>query len=258
MTLRLTIAQSPGELTGVHARLEWLLAQETAVQETDLLLLPELSATGYNIGSDLSDLAEAADGPIFQAMAQAARALGCAICYGYPERVGGEVFNSVQCVAADGEVLGHHRKLAIPPGPETAHFTAGTGVKLFRFRGLQVAILICYDAEFPETLRHVTRAGAQLVLVPTALGAQWGVVANAVMPTRAFENGVWLAYANHCGVENGLSYLGRSVIAAPDGQEPARANASPCLIHAEITAEAVQRAQDRLPYLRDLQRLCLE
>lgn len=258
MTLRLALGQSPGELTGTRARLDWLHAQKEAVQGADLLLLPELFATGYNIGAELTALAEPCDGPIFRSMVQAARALGCSICYGYAERVGAEVYNAAQCVGPDGEVLGHHRKLAIPPGPETAYFAAGTGVRLFSIYGLRVAILICYDAEFPETLRHVARAGAQLVLVPTALSTHWGVVANAVMPTRAFENGVWLAYANHCGVENGLGYLGRSVIAAPDGQEAARSGGTQGLIHAEITEHAVAMAQDRLPYLRDLERLRLE
>lgn len=61
----------------------------------------------------------------------------------------------------------------------------------------------------------MAQQGAQLVLVPTALGAQWGHVADAVMPARAFENGVALAYANSAGTENGLEFLGVSVIVLP-------------------------------------------
>jgi nitrilase len=43
---------------------------------------------------------------------------------------------------------------------------------LFIYKGLQIATLICYDAELPETARYVARMGAELTLVPTALGTQ--------------------------------------------------------------------------------------
>lgn len=68
--------------------------------------------------------------------------------------------------------LGGHRKLVIPPGFEAGHFRRGEGCSLFIYKGLQIATLICYDAELPETARYVARMGAELTLVPTALGTQ--------------------------------------------------------------------------------------
>jgi predicted amidohydrolase len=55
-----------------------------------------------------------------------------------------------------------------------------------------------------------------------------------MIPTRAYENGVFLAYANSAGTENGMTFLGQSFIAAPNGKELARAEASPQLIHTEL------------------------
>ena len=71
------------------------------------------------------------------------------------------------------------------------------------------------------------------------------------MPTRAFENGIWLAYANHAGQENGLEYLGGSKIVAPDGVIEADAGAGAELISTVIDPARVTAAQQRLPYLRD-------
>ena len=79
----------------------------------------------------------------------------------------------------------------------------------------------------------------------------WPDIANRMMPTRALESGVYLAYANHSGEENGLAYLGASCIIGPDGQELARAGAAEDLIAAEMSLEAVTAARERLPYLRD-------
>lgn len=129
---------------------------------------------------------------------------------------------------------------------------------MFRFRGLTFATLICYEIEFCETARHVAGQGAEVILVPTALGAQWGWVARQMVPTRAFENGVFLAYANHAGSEAGLDYLGESFIAAPDGEELARAGGAPGLIVADIARARVGAAQRRLPYLQDRSRLVLD
>ena len=123
---------------------------------------------------------------------------------------------------------------------------------LFDYMGLKCAILICYDAEFPETLRKAAQMGVQLVIVPTALNVSWPIVADKVMPTRAFENGVWLAYANHSGIENGLEYYGHSCIVTPTGADAARAGLAEEILLAKIDAGAVKTAQKRLPYLKDV------
>ncbi|MCP4878106.1 MAG: hypothetical protein GY896_21850 [Gammaproteobacteria bacterium] len=80
------------------------------------------------------------------------------------------------------------------------------------------------------------------------------MVASQVVPTRAFENGVWLAYANHAGHENSFNYLGASKIVAPDGRIEAEAGAEEALITASIDTQRVRAAQQRLPYLRDYKR----
>ena len=249
---RLAVAQSPAELDTPAKRLTWLrdVLPEIAASGADLVLLPELFACGYNIGDAVQDRAEATDGPTAGAIAGMARQHGIAIHYGFSERADGRFYNAALCIGPDG-VLGHHRKLIIPPGFERDQFTAGRDCQLFNYRGLLIATLICYDAEFAETVRYVAGLGAELVLVPTALGAEWDWVAERMIPTRAYENGIFLAYANSAGVENGFSYLGKSVVAAPDGVEAARAGAEAEVMFADLDTARVAAAQARLPYLKD-------
>ena len=242
------------------ARLEWLAATlpQVRAQGADLLLLPELFAHGYHIGDKVRKRAEPLDGPTATAMAALARTHGIALHYGFAEQSGEDIFNAAICIGPKGDMLAHQRKLMLPPGFEQEYFTRGAGCSFFDYCGLRIATLICYDAEFPEAVRHVAQLGAQLVLVPTALGAQWGHVADTVMPARAFENGVALAYANSAGTENGMAFLGRSVIVAPDGTRAAQAGSAAEVIFADITSEQVQAAQTRLPYLRDVLDLKLD
>lgn len=241
-------------------RIEWLAARlpEARANGAHLVALPELFAHGYHIPDQIAARAEPRDGPTATAMADLARANGIAILYGYAERADAVIHNSAACVDATGTMIGHHRKLAIPPGFERSIFEPGQGVRLFTLNGVRVAILICYDAEFPEAARHAALLGAQVIVVPTALGAAWGWVAGRMIPTRGFENGVYIAYINHAGTENGLSYLGQSVIAAPDGEDIARAGSGAEIIFADLSAARVAAAQARLPYLSDRGSLVLE
>ncbi len=261
--INLAVAQSPGALSGPEERLFWLsrklseLGKKLEGQEVDLLLLPELFLTGYNVGERLMGWAEPCDGPMAMRVSELARQYNIAIHYGFPERRSDGVYNAAQCFGADGQQLSIHRKLILPPGFEGDHFQPGEGCSLFELNGFKIATLICYDAEFPETFRHVASLGAQLVLVPTALGAQWGVVAQKVIPTRAFENGVYVAYANQSGREGDITYFGGSCIIAPNGEELARAGGKEEVLMAQLNTANVIAAQERLPYLNDLKRLQL-
>lgn len=221
----------------------------------DIVVCPELFMSGYNVGSDLLKLAEPQQGPFSNQIAKLANTHDTAILYGYPERVGKELFNAAACIGINGELLAHHRKLLLPPGFEHEYFQPGNELTLFEYHGMTCAILICYDAEFPEAVRACAEAGAHLIIVPTALVDNWNSVAFQMMPTRAFENGVWLMYANHAGEENGASYLGASCIVAPDGSDVARAGAEQTLIINKLDLTQVARAQNRLTYLNDLIKL---
>jgi predicted amidohydrolase len=221
----------------------------------DLVVCPELFVSGYNVGNEINDLAESIDGLSAGRITQIAKATQTAIICGYPEKQNGRTYNSALCVDTQGELIANHRKLLLPPGFEGDYFEPGDQTTLFELGGLKCALLICYDVEYPESVRAVAEMGAQLVIVPTALGADWGIVADKLIPTRAFENGVWLAYANHAGIENELSYYGGSCIVAPNGSDAARAGVAESLITANVDVESVQRAQARLPYLHGVKQL---
>lgn len=255
MADRLTVAvgQCPANLDGPRQRLDWLKGamQDHAHGALDLVVLPELFQCGYNIGVRVAELAEPQDGEFAGHIAGLARQFDTAILYGYAESKDGNFYNSAQCIDRTGKRIGNHRKLLLPPGFESNHFTPGDACATFKLGAFTVAILVCYDVEFPENTRQAARQGADLIAVPTALAAQWDVVAEKLVPARAFENGVFLCYANYSGRENGIRYFGGSCIIGPDGRDLARAGTRPELAAAQIDRSAVEAARERLPYLVD-------
>lgn len=262
--LSVAVLQCPAVLDPSRERLDWLHDQLDLVGRRqdeplpDLVVLPELFQCGYRSSAAMVDLAEPADGPFSAAIAELAMTFDTAIVYGFCERDGDSLFNSAQCINAAGRTIGHHRKLLLPPGFEAEHFTPGTQCDLFELGGFRMAILVCYDVEFPETVRHVALSGADLIVVPTALTAQWEVVAERVVPARAFENGLFLCYANYCGEDDGQEFLGSSCIIDPIGRDIARAGGQPGISVALLDRSAVEAARVRLPYHQDCRRLALE
>lgn len=123
---------------------------------------------------------------------------------------------------------------------------------------------ICYDLEFPEFVRAQAAAGADIVLVPTAvpeleqgvegLGEAWHYSATLTstlqVPARALESGVVIAYANHCGP----GFTGRSCIATPFGRHAALLGDEPGVAVVEIPLGAVRSARAVNTYLPDLRR----
>lgn len=219
----------------------------------DLLVTPELFQTGYRIpAADMQRLAEPADGPFAKKVAALAAETGVAILYGFPERAGDLVYNAVQVFGGDGKALALYRKLHLPSDDERDVFAAGDRIVTFDLKGFKVAPLICYDVEFPESVRACAAAGADLVIAPTALRKHWAQIAEMMIPVRALENGLFLAYANQAGSEADWHYAGLSCIIGPDGQQLARAGDEPAVILAELDHGAIAKARAKLTYLTDV------
>jgi len=230
-------------------------ALATRAAPLDCIVCPELYLSGYRAGERHHALAEPMDGSFSKAVAALAQKHRCCIVYGYPERIDGVVYNAAAAIASDGTLLANHRKTLLPNAYERTWFTPGDRLTSFRLGGWKVALLVCCEVEHPDIVRSCARQGADLIIVPTALTANWGIVAHQVVQTRAFENGVYVAYANHAGKEHDLTYLGASCIVSPHGGDVVRAGPSEQIIEAELDAASLQLARTTLPYLMDFDHL---
>ncbi|MDI5976989.1 carbon-nitrogen hydrolase family protein [Amycolatopsis magusensis] len=218
----------------------------------ELVICPEMATTGYNIGESIEDLAEQADGPTARRIAEICREHRIAIAYGYPERGLGTVYNSVQLIDADGRIRANYRKTHLFGDLDKAHFSAGDRtVVQAEIGGLTVGLLICYDVEFPEMVRAHALAGTELLAVPTALMRPYEIVADVVVPARAYESQLFLAYVNRCDTEGELTYCGRSVVMAPDGTELARAGSATELLLATVDPDRLAASRRENTYLAD-------
>lgn len=252
--MRVALYQCPPLPLDVSGNLKRLhqVAQEAA--GADVLVLPEMFLSGYNIGVEAAGaLAEAQGGDSAQAIAEIARNAGLAIVYGYPERAeDGQIYNAVQLIDAQGQRLCNYRKTHLFGDLDRSMFSAGgDDFPLVELNGWKLGLLICYDLEFPENTRRLALAGAELILVPTANMVPFDFVADVTVRARAFENQCYVAYANYCGHEGEIQYCGQSSIAAPDGQRVALAGLDEALIVGALGRQSILTARAANHYLQD-------
>lgn len=253
--MRIALLQGPsgsGDPAGNLALLE-TTARDAAAAGARLLVTAEMFLTGYAIGAEaVRSLAEPSDGPSAREVARIARSTGLAVLYGWPELHEGSVYNAATLVDGDGHRLSTYRKTHLYGDVDTLSFQPGNGdFVTVPLDDVQVGLLICYDVEFPETVRSLALAGADLVVVPTALMLPYDVVARTLVPARAYENQVYVAYVNRAGHEADLEYCGLSCLVAPDGSDLVRAGTGEQVVYADLDLAALRASRVENSHLRD-------
>lgn len=253
--MRIAVAQVEGRPGDIEANLEVVRrrAAEAASAGARLVVFPEAFVTGYAIGPDLLlALAEPAGGEQERVLREIAAGAGIAVAIGLPELDGDTIFNAAVLVDREGEVRIRARKTHLYGALDRAAFCPGDALApVADVDGLHVGLLVCYDIEFPETVRTLAGRGAQLVAVPTALMQPSAWIADTLVPARAAENQLYVAYANRVGVEGELIYTGGSCVAGPaGGVQRARGDAEALLL-ADVDPDAIARARRRHDYLAE-------
>jgi predicted amidohydrolase len=193
--------------------------------DADLVVLPELFATGYFFrGSDeAASVAEDVPGGATTARLESwARESGATIVAGLVERSGNRLFNSAVVVTPRGW-LGTYRKVHLFY-QEKVHFAAGdVGFPVWTVtdragKAYRLGVMICFDWYFPEAARSLALAGADVIAHPSNLVRQ---DCPRSMPIRALENHVFTVTANRIGSETSgdetLTFTGRSLMCDPRG-----------------------------------------
>lgn len=247
--MRVALLQGPVDGTPILDQIE-AAACEAARQGAGLLVCPEMVLTGYALGPERARaLAEPAEGPAAARAARIARMHGIALVYGFPELAGGAVHNSAILIDRAGATRLVHRKAHLYGDLDRGMFAPGAAIgPVVELDGIKVGLLICYDVEFPEAVRRLALAGADLIAVPTALMAPYQDVASRMVPVRAWESQVFIAYANRADREGDLDYCGLSCLVGPDGIDIARAGTGPQLLVAEFDPK---RSRADFSYLTD-------
>ena len=182
-----------------------------------VVLLPEYWSTGFFPGSRdyrKYDLAAPDDGPAMSAIKEKASRHRVHVVATIFEQDGTDLFyDAAMLVGPDGAIIGKYRKthiggerhividgeLVTDLGIESIYFRTGSRYPVFSIDGWKVGIILCYDTYFPEAIRCLALAGAEVVLAPFGISDTKKTLWRELLATRAFENIAYVLAANNIG-----------------------------------------------------------
>ncbi|MBN2981371.1 MULTISPECIES: carbon-nitrogen family hydrolase [Cohnella] len=232
------------------ARAESLCRQAAG---SDLILLPEIWATGYFSFDRYREEAEALDGPFVRRFAGIARELNSYLFAGsFVEKNGDDFYNTSILFDRKGELVGTYRKIHLfrYGSKEGELLTRGTDIGVYDTEFGKIGLSTCYDLRFPELFRQQVDAGAELFLVTSAWPHQRLAHWNLFNSARALENQCFLISCNCAGTTQGVLLGGHSRVVDPWGNPVASAGEHETIVKTEIDPRDVSRIRDTFPSLK--------
>lgn len=250
--IRVAIYQGSG-LVGNRKAIKYNLkhlkkwAKMASDYKAQIIVLPELFLSGYNIRLSDRDNVTLTQSQVLKKIAPIAKKNKIAIVCPYPEVIEisqkKKYYDAMVLVNKKGKLLKNYRKTHLWGISEKKNWNFGyienheEAYEVKKVNGVNIGLLNCYEAEFPELSRILKLKGAQVLLIPTAadigtcndqgVWQKWAYpdISKTAIPGSAYQNDMFVAYANHSLFEfraddDSLSgvYLGNSTIANPNGE----------------------------------------
>ncbi|MDM8555356.1 carbon-nitrogen family hydrolase [Desulfococcaceae bacterium HSG7] len=221
---------------------------------SDLVILPEI----WNIGfmSFDSYLAEAEDnqGMTLTRLREAAKESEVYLHTGsFVEEKNGQHYNSSYLISPDGNVLANYLKIHLfgYNSKETQILSPGDSIVTVETPLGKIGMATCYDLRFPELFRKMVDQGAEIFLICSAWPYPRLEAWQMLNRVRALENQCYLISANSTGFNQGIQFVGHSMVTDPWGTVIAGAGDKEVIIKTEIDRKEVEMARQQFPALSD-------
>ncbi|MHA2130395.1 MAG: nitrilase-related carbon-nitrogen hydrolase [Promethearchaeota archaeon] len=188
--------------------------------KADLIVLPELFATGYTFVSkeETVSLAEPPNGMTGQFLMKLSEKAGGVVIGGYIEKENSKIYNSAMIVSK-GEVIDSYRKIHLYYKEKLWFSPGNQPLKVYDIKKMRIGVMICFDWIFPETARSLALLGADIIAHPANLVLPY---CQKAMITRCLENRVYAITANRIGDEmrgvDKFKFTGSSQITSYNGE----------------------------------------
>jgi len=226
--------------------------------KADIYIFGEYFLSGDRCKDEYRDLVEPLDGPSIQYLKKIAKDKQCYIVFGMPikdDKVDGLIYNASVLIHPNG-IVDAYKKWFLPtagPFEEKIFFDQGEELPVFKTTFGKIGLLICYDLNFPELAKALTLQGADLLICISASPSTTRKYFETLLPARALENTVFVAYVNLAGNQEDLIYWAGSQVYDPLGDLIVKAPYyTESIITCDINLNQLEPARARRPVLRDI------
>lgn len=189
--------------------------QEAKAKECRIILLPEMSFTGFSMKTEIT---RERDNDTIVYMQTLAQRNHISIGFGWVKDCGEKAENHYSVVNERGEILADYVKIhPFSYSGEDKKFQGGKETVFFSLDNIRFSTFICYDLRFPEIFQAVS-GRAEVIIVPANWPAARAEHWKCLLRARAIENQVYIVGINCVGDIGGVEYSGDSCIINPNGE----------------------------------------
>lgn len=188
---------------------------EGKLENTDLLVLPEMFTTGFTMNN--TPVAEVMSGKGVSFMKNLAQSSETVIAGSLIIKEANEIYNRFVFAFPSGEIDFYDKRHLFRPGNEHLHYKSGFERKIIAVKGFRICPLVCYDLRFPVWSRN--RNDYDLLIYVANWPGSRREVWQTLLKARAIENQSFVLGVNRIGTDGtGLSYSGDSMLIDAKGQ----------------------------------------
>jgi omega-amidase len=228
------------------------IVKEAARRGSQLVVLPELWSTGYDL-QRAADYATPVGEGLFAEIADLAREYEIAIVGSQLSLMEeGRFGNTAVYFDPSGANLGIYNKVHLfGPMQEVQYLAAGDSLTVVETGWGKVGLAICYDLRFPELFRSYALAGVQAVILvaewPRPRLEHWRTLLRA----RAIENQMFIIACNRVGRTRSTEFFGHSCLLDPCGEVILEAWEGAGLYTAELQLDQLAEVRAGMPVFAD-------
>ncbi|WP_245595307.1 carbon-nitrogen family hydrolase [Fictibacillus gelatini] len=234
-------------------RIERVSRMLDGLGDYDLILLPEIWATGYFSFDHYKKEAEPLDGDFTRYFSEKAKKLGAYVHAGsFVEKEGDNYYNTSVLFDRKGELVGTSRKIHLfrYGSAEGELLTRGDEPTVLETEFGKIGLSTCYDLRFPELYRAQVDKGAKMFLVTSAWPHQRLAHWNLFNQARALENQCFLVSSNCVGKTKNVLLGGHSQVVDPWGVAVASAGEFETIVKTEIDLGQIESIREEFPQLK--------
>ena len=218
--MKISIAQFKSKLGAVEENFSTAARLIEAANSSDVILLPELWSTGY-YPTPVENFADVDGERTIEFLCAAAKKFSVNIIGGSViVSSGGKIFNRCHVANRRGEPVAAYDKTHLFSfAQEDKVFTAGDKISVVELDGVRCGLAICYDLRFPEFIRKITLAGAEIIFIPAAWSLKRLTPRQILTKARAIENQIFVVFANASGKSELVNPRGEVIAESGCGEE---------------------------------------
>lgn len=227
---------------------------KTMHPDTDLVVLPETFSTGFPSGEEkeyVRGLAEKNTGETIDRIKKLADKYNVAIAGSFIADTGGNLYNRAFFVEPGGDEYFADKRHLFTMAGENKVFSQGHSRLCVRYRGWNIAMVVCYDIRFPAWCRNKENEYDLLIAVanwPTVRVGAW----NKLLPARAIENLSYVCAVDCKGSDKkGFEYDGSSMAIDFKGKDITVKVEGSDLLYATLSHEKLDAFRSKFPAWAD-------